>query len=114
MIVGPLLTLADAKVHLRITDSLHDADVQVKLTEAQDVIIDYLAEQVDPLWTDTTVPPRVLASIKLYLTHLYEHRGDDMSPTTSGATPDSAVWEAIRRLLARSRMDAIGIGEAVV
>jgi Phage gp6-like head-tail connector protein len=103
MIVPPLLTLADAKIHLYITDTLHDADVQQKLTEAQDVIVDYLGEQVDPLWTDTTAPPRVVASIKLYLTHLYEHRGDDLSA-------DREVWEGIRRLLARSRMDAIGIG----
>jgi Phage gp6-like head-tail connector protein len=103
MIVPPLLTLADAKIHLYITDTLHDADVQQKLTEAQDIIIDYLGEHVDPLWTDTTVPPRVLASIKICLTDLYEHRGDDM-------TLNASTWEAIRRLLARSRMDAIGIG----
>src|SRR4029453_2029884 len=114
MILPPLLTLTEAKVHLRITDSLHDGDVQQKLTEAQDIVVDYLAEQVDPLWTETTVPPRVLATIKIWLTHLYEHRGDDMSPGGWGATPDAAVWEATRRLLARSRMDAIGIGEAVV
>jgi hypothetical protein len=104
VILPPLLTLEDAKVHLRITDTAHDVDVQQKLTEAQDVIIDYLGEQVDPLWTDTTVPPRVLSAIKLYLTHLYEQRGDDMAP-------DMALWDAIRRLLARTRMQAIGVPE---
>lgn len=104
MIVPPLLTLDDAKVHLRITDDLHDADVQAKLTEAQDAIIDYLGEQVDPLWTDTTVPPRVLSAIKIYLAHLYENRGEIMSSN------DTAVWDAIRRLLARSRMQALGVG----
>jgi Phage gp6-like head-tail connector protein len=105
VIVPPLLTLEDAKIHLRITDPAHDADVQQKLTEAQDVILDYLGEQVDPLWTDATTPPRVLSAIKIYLTHLYEQRGEDM-------TTDVALWEAIRRLLARTRMQAIGVPES--
>jgi Phage gp6-like head-tail connector protein len=99
MILPPLLTLEDAKIHLRITDTAHDVDIQQKLTEAQDVIIDYLGEQVDPLWTDTTAPPRVLAAIKLHLELLFE-RGDD-----------EATWAAIRRLLARTRMQAIGVPE---
>jgi Phage gp6-like head-tail connector protein len=104
VILPPLLTLEDAKVHLRITDTAHDVDVQQKLTEAQDVIVDYLGEQVDPLWTDTTAPPRVLSAIKIYLTHLYEQRGDDMAS-------DMALWDAIRRLLARTRLQAIGVPE---
>jgi hypothetical protein len=103
VIVPPLLTLADAKVHLHLTGTDYDADVQQKLTEAQDAIIDYLAEQVDPLWTDTTVPPRVLTAIKFYLDHLWENRGGDM-------TPDEKTWAAIRQVLARSRMQAIGTG----
>jgi Phage gp6-like head-tail connector protein len=103
MIVPPLLTLEDAKVHLRITDTAHDADVQQKLTEAQDAIIHYLGEQVDPLWTETTVPPLVLSQIKIYLTHLYEDRGDDMSR-------NAAVWETVRRALSQLRLQAIGIG----
>lgn len=99
----PLLTLEDAKVHLRITDTASDVDVQQKLTEAQDVIVDYLGAQVDPLWDDTTVPPRVLSAIKIMLTHLYENRGDDLAA-------DTANWAAIRRLLARTRMQALGVG----
>jgi len=105
VILPPLLTLADAKIHLRITDTAHDADVQQKLDEAQDVILDYVGEQVDPLWTDTTAPPRVLSAIKIYLTLLYEHRGDDMAT-------EAATWAAIRRLLERTRLQAIGVPEA--
>jgi Phage gp6-like head-tail connector protein len=108
--VDPLMTLETAKVHLRITDTAHDTDVQMKLTDAQDAILDYLGEQVNPLWTEATAPPRVLAAIRMYLTHLYEHRGDDMSGSGAGSTSDAAVWSAIRNLLARTRMQAIGVG----
>jgi hypothetical protein len=102
VILPPLLTLEDAKVHLRITGTASDVDVQQKLTEAQDAIVDYLSEQVDPVWDATTVPPRILSAIKIYLTHLYENRGDDEAR-------DTAVWEAIGRLLARTRMQALGV-----
>lgn len=104
MILPPLLTLEAAKRHLRVTDTAHDVDVQEKLDEAQDVILDYLGEQVDPLWTDTTTPKRVLTAIKIYLTLLYEHRGDDMAA-------EAATWTSIRRLLERTRMQAIGVPE---
>ena len=105
-----LVSLATAKQHLRITDALHDADIELKLTQAQHAILDYLAEVVDETWTEATVPRIVEAAILIYLTHLYEHRGDDMSPSASGSTPDEDVWAAIRRLLARLRMQAIGVG----
>jgi hypothetical protein len=98
------MTLEDAKIHLRITDTAHDADIQQKLTEAQDVILDYLAEQVNPLWTAADVPPRVLSMIKLYLSLLFDDR-DEM-------TTEERVWTAIRRLAARTRMQAIGVGLA--
>lgn len=110
MALPPLVTLDTAKFHLRITDDLHDADVQLKLTQAQAAMLDYLAEAVDDTWTAATVPRIVEAAILLYTTHLYEHRGDDMSPSASGSTPDAAVWDAIRRLLARLRMQALGVG----
>jgi hypothetical protein len=41
-------------------------------------------------------------------THFYEHRGDDMAPSRSGATPDADVWLAVERLLMRRRLPALG------
>jgi Phage gp6-like head-tail connector protein len=110
-VLPPLVTLEQAKQQLRITDSLHDADVQEKLTQAQDAVIRYLDADADPTWTPQTVPFIVLAAIERYMTHLYEHRGDDMNPSGSGATPDADVWEANRRLLAPLRLQAIGTGK---
>lgn len=48
------------------------------------------------LWTPETVPFQVQAAVLVMLTHLYEHRGDDMAS-------DEQTWAAIRRLLERSR-----------
>lgn len=47
-------------------------------------------------WTDATVPKPVQAAVLLMLTHLWDHRGDDMAA-------DDTLWGAIGRLLARSR-----------
>ena len=47
-------------------------------------------------WSDLTAPGQVQAAVLLMLTHLYERRGDDMKT-------DEDVWQAIGRLLMRSR-----------
>ena len=98
---GLLITLEEAKTHLHITTTDHDADITAKLQQAQDVILDYLKHGADPAWSQTTLPQPVRAGMLLMLTHLYEHRGDDMEP-------DDALWNAIGRLLARFRDPAFG------
>lgn len=96
----PLLTLDDAKQHLRITDSDHDADVQQKLEVAQRAVLNFLGVSGDATWTEATVPEDVQHSIRLLLSHYYDNRGDDMS---ASPTADKDVWEAIGRLLAFHR-----------
>lgn len=51
-------------------------------------------------WTETTTPFHVQAATLLVLTHLFEKRGDDM-------TTDEALWDAIGRILVRSRDPAL-------
>jgi Phage gp6-like head-tail connector protein len=92
----PLWTVDEAKVHLRITDTAADADVQQKLDAAQEAIVAYLTDAVEPTWEATTAPKAVKHAVLLLLTHLYENRGDD------GAADDQ-VWAAIGRLLALYR-----------
>jgi hypothetical protein len=99
----PLVPIAEMKAHLRITDTAHDADVSTIAGAAQDAILAYLTAAADPAWTTATVPKTVAHAIKLMTTHLYEHRGDDMDPSGSGATPDADVWDAVKRLLGRHR-----------
>lgn len=56
--------------------------------------------RVRQTWTSTTVPRHVRSAVLLWLTHLYENRGDDM-------TTDELLWAATRRLLERSRDAAL-------
>ena len=51
-------------------------------------------------WTDVTVPTPVKAAILLVLTHLWDHRGEDMAA-------DENLWNAVGRLLARMRDPAV-------
>jgi Phage gp6-like head-tail connector protein len=102
-VTGALLSLAEVKDHLRVTDALHDADITAKSDAAQAAVLAYLTTAVDPAWTPLSVPKPVKHAILLLTTHLYEHRGDDMNPSASGSTPDRDVWEAIARMLAMYR-----------
>ena len=97
VITVPLVTLSEAKEHLRIRDTLHDADVTAKTATAQAAILASVGEAADATWTDLTVPLPVKHAILLLTTHYYEHRGDAMPDV------DVALWEAIARLLARYR-----------
>jgi hypothetical protein len=99
---NPLLTLAQAKAQLRVPpdDTSRDEDIYAKVEEASAIILDYLKAQADPTWDEDTVPWHVRAAVKLMLTHLNEHAGDDMSN-------DERLWGAIRRLLERSRDPAL-------
>jgi len=105
----PLLwTVDEAKTHLRITDADHDADVQQKLDAAQEMICAYLGPAADPTWDTTTAPKAVKHAVFLLLTHYFEHRGDDMAPTTTGSTPDADVWKAIQNALCMYRDPSLG------
>jgi uncharacterized phiE125 gp8 family phage protein len=94
VLTDPLVTLEEAKEHLRVRDTLHDADVTQKTATAQASIVAYLAQAADATWTPATVPLPVKHAILLLTTHYYEHRGDAMPEV------DAALWEAIARLLA--------------
>jgi hypothetical protein len=108
-----LIPLATAKIQLRITDSYHDAEIQLKADHAEAIVLDYLKPlrtgEARPDWpyTAATLPPPVLEAMLVMLTHLYEHRGDDMAPSVSGATPDADVWAAVERLVIRFRDPAL-------
>lgn len=97
-VAATLLSLADAKQHLHITDTTHDADVTQKTKEAQDAIVAVLSYAADPAWTAATVPTPILSAIKLLLSALYELRGGE------DRTDDwRRTWAAIDALLATYR-----------
>lgn len=101
--MSALVTLAQAKEHLRITTDDNDADVSLKVDQASAIVIDYLKSQAVAGWSDGTVavPGNVSAATLITLTHLYEHRGDDDMGL------DEALWMALDRLLIRFRDPAL-------
>ena len=90
----PLWTVQQAKVHLHLTGTAYDADVQQKLDTAQEAILSYLAVGADPTWTALTAPKPVTHAIQLLTAYYYKERGD-------GTNPDP--WPEIYRLLAAYR-----------
>lgn len=86
-----LISVAMANDHLRL-DLVGDgaspenfdgdtrtAEVERKIAEATDAVLDYIKSTVDRLeapWTEETVPPRVRSAILIVLADLWENRGD--------------------------------------
>jgi len=66
-----LVTIEQAKADLRIDDTDHDDDVQLKLDMATGIILDYCKVPANK-WTSDTVPFSVKASIILALRSLYD------------------------------------------
>jgi hypothetical protein len=106
-----LVTLAQAKDHLRITTVLgdpSDADLDLKRAQAQAIILEYCTttahwREVALTWDATTVPFAVQAAILLELGELWRFRGDDRADEGPAATDGFDLAPAIRALLTRSR-----------
>lgn len=94
VVLPPLWTLDEAKVHLRITSTAHDADIAQKLATAQEAILSFLASAADATWDATTAPAAVKHAIHMLTAYYYEDRGD-------GEIPDP--WPKIYALLAAYR-----------
>jgi len=97
----PLVAFDTAKAHLQITDDDHDVEIESKLLQASDVIVDYLKDRADAGWSDgsVAVPDIVQAATLLMLAHLWVHRGDDFATNKF----DEEIWNGIDRLLMRRR-----------
>jgi len=83
-----LVTLANAKVHLRITGTTYDADVQLKLDQAEAIILDYLkvrliaiasVSSTNPAVVTTTVPHSLTSGLS------YPILGTTTTPTINGS-----------------------------
>lgn len=98
------ITLAEAKDHLRLDGDYADDDLELKIDQAADIIMDYLKADDDTRsdWEadPSVIPKHVQASMLLLLGDLWEDRngggGDYIKP-----------GGVIERLLVRSRDPAI-------
>ncbi|WP_434619207.1 head-tail connector protein [Azospirillum sp. B2RO_4] len=73
----PIVTLEEAKAHLRVDGADEDADIALKLAAAEDAAVQHLSRPVP--WTDADgaevpVPPSVKVAILLILGDLYAVR----------------------------------------
>ena len=92
-----LITLEEAKAQLNIVNDAFDDDIQRKAEAASALVLDrcnttaYRRAQTLS-WTGDTVPLSVKQAVCLVLTHLFQHRGDDMRL-------DEAFWQSIDRVI---------------
>jgi hypothetical protein len=96
--MAALLSLEEAKDHLYVVDSVYDNEIERKVEEASETIVDRCNSTawwraITPTWTVDTVPGSVKSAIKLLLGHLWKHRGDNMAP-------DKDLWDAVDRMIA--------------
>jgi len=78
----PLVSLPDAKQHLRITGTAQDAEVTAKLAAAQTQVLAKLGPAADATWTELTTPRDVRHAILILLDAFYERRGGDEANDT--------------------------------
>ena len=75
----PLVTLDQAKQHLRVTTTAGDEDLQLKLLQAEAHIVGWCSttagQGVADTWTSSTVPPVVTAAILIQTAELDRFRG---------------------------------------
>jgi hypothetical protein len=93
---SPLVTLAEAKTHLRIvaTDTASDADISAKLAAAEERVFATLGAAADPAWDATTAPRLVRHAVLILLDAFMERRGGD-----EGGEELRKALEVVDRLL---------------
>ncbi len=89
--------------------SAQDADVALKLAQAQAVVLDYVdghekVEGSPPIWTEETLPPSIQAGILEQLADLWRFRGDD---ETESSVEDGYLSPRVKNLLHRWRTPVI-------
>jgi len=84
-----LVTLKQAKQHLKLPLDVHDEDddMKLKLLAAHALVMHYVTQRVSggtaweatvDAWTEDTAPKQVLAAILVQFGELYRSRGDDV------------------------------------
>ncbi|MUV20859.1 phage gp6-like head-tail connector protein [Burkholderia thailandensis] len=95
--MSDLITLAQAKAQLRITDTDSDGELASLVSAASDIVVGYLKTVEAAAYTADTVPPRVRTAVLLVLASLYEDREGANDP----------IGPAVQSLLMRDRDPAL-------
>jgi Phage gp6-like head-tail connector protein len=102
--MAAMITLAEAKTQLRITDTWHDGEVQAAIDAADAAVRKRLKTANDPTWDELTAPGDIKHAVKLLTAHFYEHRGDAFGPDQDN---DDRVWASVNQLIGMWRDPAL-------
>ena len=87
-----LVTLAQVNSALRLdmiggptfdTDD-RKADIELKITQAEDIVLDFIQPKPDPVWTSETVPGRASAAIIMVVGYLLDDDSEAAQEALSG------------------------------
>ena len=95
-----ILSLADAKAHLRVTGTRFDADLELKIIQTSAIVFNYLKlDMASPLsfpWTGD-IPWDVQAAAMLILGDLWRYREGSQNTDTYKFDPISPAVESLLR-----------------
>lgn len=116
MTIPRLLTLAQAREHLRTVDLEDDVDLQLKIDAATQLVCEYISDRqpADEDWIATiegwdgvsypsTAPPVIVAAVLQQVAELYRFRGDDVEGDLPKSVEHGALSPLVARLLHRYR-----------
>lgn len=96
-----LVTLDQVNLALRLDLAPNDErtpDIELKISQAEDAVIDYL-KKPDHGWTPETVPPRVMAAILLVVQSLFDESATaEMIAGLGTGDPENPVVALLYRL----------------
>ena len=99
-----VLTIEQAIAHARLPETQEGEDLQMKLRQAHDLVLDHISRTDDEDWTDTmlawtpdTVPKTIQAAVQRQFLDLVRYRGDD--DPSKGNPLGLSPW--VRQLLQR-------------
>jgi hypothetical protein len=106
-----LITLDQAKAHLRVTYTDEDPLITEYLEQASQLVLDFIkatyvtnedgtwTETRPPDWTLATVPRPIQAAVLMVTAHLWRFRGDE----AAGTATDGPLQDRVRQMLSMYR-----------
>jgi hypothetical protein len=82
-----LVTMAQARDHLRNYYDAEENDIAIKITQASAIVLDYIKAPVPTQWdvVADNVPPVIQAAVLLTVGWLYEDRSGGLNPDATRA-----------------------------
>ena len=117
MIIPTLVTIAEARANLKLSSTSDNADLQLKIDAATQLVCEYIADRqpADADWIDTIenwntgsplveAPAVIVHAVLVQVAELYRFRGDDADDKAPALQSDKGFLSPmVARLLSRYR-----------